>query len=161
MIALLRSATPWLLGVLIGVAVYAGMQARQYAEQLSETEAQLTRAQERAEILLAHQQWQKRQMEQMTAALRDRDERLQREGELVDLMRQAARDLERTDAETADWADQFVPSAAREWLRRLPAKDGASAGDSDAGGAATPGGTTAGPESSGDDAQPGSTAAAR
>ncbi len=127
---LLRSVTPWLLAVLIGIAVYAGMQARHYADQAAVAEARVARAEDRAAILLEHQRWQNRQIETMTHALRERDERLRRDAEMIDLVRQAARDLERDDAETADWADQPVPAAVGEWLRSLPrGNDGAGGGD--------------------------------
>jgi len=141
---ILASVTPWLLAMLIGIATYAGMQARHYADQAAEAEVRVVRAEDRAEILLEHQQWQNRQLERMTAALQARDDQLQRDDQLLDLVRQAARDLERDDAETSDWAAQPVPAAVGEWLHSISA-DADGAGGSDADGAPAPADPAAGP----------------
>lgn len=109
----------WLIAALLGITVYAGMQARHYALALDGAQAQAARDQQRAEILLEHQRYQRRQIESMTVALTEREEQLDRDNELMSLVRQAARNLERDDAETADWADQPVPDAVRDWLRHL------------------------------------------
>ena len=141
---ILASVTPWLLAMLIGIATYAGMQARHYAGAAAEAEARVVRAEDRAAILLEHQQWQNGQIESMTLVLQARDDQLQRDDQLLDLVRQAARDLERDDAETGDWADRPVPAAVGEWLRSLPG-DGAGAGGGDADGAAASADAAAGP----------------
>lgn len=157
-VRLLSSLTPWLLAVLIGIATYAGMQARHYAEQADNAEARVARAEDRAAILLEHQRWQRQQISNLGSALQTHDEQLQRDDALLDLVRQAVRDLERDDAETGDWAAQPVPAAVGDWLRTLSGDDnGAGAGDPDS--AATPADATAAPQSPGD-TQPGAAAAA-
>lgn len=119
MISVLRSVTPWLLAVMLGVAVYAGMQARHFAISLADTQARAERAEDRALILLEHQYWQKRQIEVMADALEDREQRQRRDAEIMHLLRQTARDLEHADAETAEWADRPIPVAVDSWLREL------------------------------------------
>ncbi|WP_152483274.1 hypothetical protein [Halomonas sp. THAF5a] len=154
MIRRILSAGPvWLLAVLLGITVYAGMQARHYAEALGASQARVARVEDRAAILLEHQRWQNRQIATMTEALGERDERLLRDGELLDLVRQAARNLERDDAKTADWAGQPSPAAVRQWLRDLRTGAGHGAGGDGAGGAELPGSPAAGPDAAGD-AQP-------
>jgi hypothetical protein len=132
---LLGGALPWVLAALLGITVYAGMQARQYALEASEHQARAERAEDRAEILLEHQRWQRKQLQTLALVLAKRDEQLQRDDELIDLVRQAARNLERDDAETADWAGQPSPAVVRDWLRDLAEDDDSAgaggAGDSD------------------------------
>lgn len=122
----------WMIAGLLGITVYAGMQAREYALQLSATNSQLARAHDQVEILQEHQRWQREQMEALSAVLDTRDKQLQRDNELVDMMRHTAQQLERDDA-TSDWAGQPVPSAVGGWVRKLPA-DSDRAGGSDSGG---------------------------
>src|SRR5690554_2217201 len=117
----LSSATPWMLAVLLAIAVYAYMRAEHHADRADAIQANLVRAEQRAEILLDHQRWQKRQIETMTAVMQVRDERLERDSEIINLLRQTARDLERADAETAEWADRPVPIVVDRWLRDLTA----------------------------------------
>lgn len=128
MISLLRNVTPWLMAVLIGVAVFAGMQARHYASKFEDAQAEIVRSEERAEALLEHQRWQRRRVEALGAALDERAEQMQRDNQLMDLVRSTARRLEQEDAETADWASQPVPGAVGRWVRQLNAEDGDSAG---------------------------------
>ena len=117
----LRSATPWMLAVLLAIAVYAFMRAEYHADRADEIQANLVRSEQRAEILLDHQRWQKRHMEAMAAVMEDREKRLERDMQIINMMRQSARDLERTDAETAEWADHPVPIVVDRWLRDLTA----------------------------------------
>ena len=123
----------WMIAGLLGITVFAGMQARQYALQLSATETRLARAHDQVEILQAHQRWQREQIDALSGVLADRDQQLQRDSELLDMMRNTARQLERDDATTHDWADQPVPAAVNDWVRDLPAGNTDSAGDSNAG----------------------------
>lgn len=118
---LLSGVLPWLLAGLLGMAVYQHTQAQRYAAERDAAQARAARAEDRAAILIEHQQWQRAQIDAMTAALHERDAQLSRDAELMNLVRQAARNLERDDAETADWADQPVPGAVRIWLRDLSA----------------------------------------
>lgn len=128
MISLLRSVTPLLMAVLIGIAVFAGMQARHYASKFEDAQAEIVRGEERAEALLEHQRWQRRRIEALGAALDERAEQMQRDNQLMDLVRSAARRLEQEDAETADWAGQPVPVAVGSWVRQLTTENGDSAG---------------------------------
>lgn len=129
---ILGNLSGWLIAALLGITVFAGMQARNYAMQLSATESRLARAHEQVEILQEHQRWQREQMAAMSAVLSIRDDQLQRDTELVNMMRHAAAQLERDDATTGDWAGQPLPAAVDQWVRELPA-DSDSAGDRDAG----------------------------
>ncbi|RUR51407.1 hypothetical protein [Vreelandella populi] len=130
---ILSNASGWLIAGLLGITVFAGMQARNYALQLSATETRLAKADDQVEILQEHQRWQRGQIDRISAALAFRDEQLQRDTELVNMMRHTAAQLERDDATTGDWAGQPVPAAVSEWMRELPA-DGDRAAGSDAGG---------------------------
>lgn len=125
----------WMIAGLLGITVFAGMQARNYALQLSVTETQLARTHDQVEILQAHQRWQREQIDALSGVLADRDQQLQRDSELLDMMRNTARQLERDDATTHDWASQPVPAAVSQWVRDLPAGSSNSAGDSNAGSA--------------------------
>lgn len=129
---LLSNASGWLIPALLGITVFAGMQARNYALQLSATETRLARAYDQVEILQAHQQWQREQIDRISAVLAFRDEQVTRDNELVDMMRATAAQLERDDASTRDWADQPVPGAVGEWLREFT-EDDDRAGDDGAG----------------------------
>nr|WP_300312780.1 hypothetical protein [Halomonas sp.] len=129
MISLLRNLTPLIISVLLGITVYSGMQARHYASKLADAQVEISRIDQRAETLLEHQRWQRRRIEAMEAALNEREEQLQRDDQLLQLVRSAARKLEQEDAETADWAGKPIPVAVGDWVRQLPAEYGDSAGD--------------------------------
>lgn len=109
----------WMIAGLLGITVYAGMQAREYALQLSVTESRLARAHDQVAILQEHQRWQREQIDTLSAVLSARDELLQRDAELVDMMRNTARQLERDDATTSDWAGQPLPAAVSDWVRDI------------------------------------------
>ncbi len=136
---MLGQVTPILMAVLLGIAVYAGMQARHYADLAEVGQARAARAESRAEILLEHQRWQREQIESMTATLDERDAQVERDDAIINLVRRAARNLERDDAETGEWADRPIPDAVDGWLLDLPGRDGDSAGGGGAGGAELPG----------------------
>lgn len=131
----------WMIAGLLGITVYAGMQAREYALQLSVTESRLARAHDQVEILQEHQRWQREQIDTLSAVLSARDEQLQRDAELVDMMRNTARQLERDDATTSDWAGQPLPAAVSDWVREL-ATDTADPRDSSTGSAPAPSNAT-------------------
>ena len=151
MITMLRNVTPLLMAVLIGIAVFAGMQARHYASKFEDAQAEIVRGKERAEALLEHQRWQRRRIEALGAALDERAEQMHRDNQLMDLVRSAARRLEQEDAETADWAGQPVPVAVGSWVRQLTTRDGDSAGGHVADDARTSGQATAGAEPQGNE----------
>ena len=126
---ILGNLSGWMIAALLGITIFAGMQARQYALQLSATETRLARAHDQVEILQEHQRWQREQIDTLSAVLSARDEQLQRDTELVDMMRKTAQQLERDDATTSDWAGQPLPTAVGDWVRDLP-----EAGDDSRGG---------------------------
>ncbi|UQI38823.1 hypothetical protein [Vreelandella venusta] len=138
---ILGNLSGWMIAGLLGITVFAGMQARQYALQLSATEIELARSRDQVEILHEHQRWQREQINTLSTVLSARDEQLQRDTELVDMMRHTARQLERDDATTHDWASQPLPTAVGQWVRELPSDNDDSRGG-DAGVAATPGDAT-------------------
>lgn len=120
----------WMIAGLLGITVYAGMQAREYALQLSVTESRLARAHDQVEILQEHQRWQREQIDTLSVILSARDDQLQRDAELVDMMRNTARQLERDDATTSDWAGQPLPAAVSDWVRELATDNDDSRGGS-------------------------------
>lgn len=127
---ILGNLSGWAIAGLLGITIYAGMQARDYAMQLSVTESRLARAHDQVEILQEHQRWQREQINTLSTVLSARDEQLQRDTELVDMMRHTARQLERGDATTHDWASQPLPAAVSDWVRELTTdSDSASSGD--------------------------------
>ena len=127
----------WMIAGLLGITVYAGMQARDYALQLSVAESRLARAHDQVEILQEHQRWQREQIDTLSVVLSARDDQLQRDAELVDMMRNTARQLERDDATTSDWAGQPLPAAVSDWVHNLATDDDDSRSGA-AGGAAAP-----------------------
>lgn len=139
---ILSNLSGWMVAALLGITIFAGMQARQYALQLSATETRLARAHDQVEILQEHQRWQREQINTLSTVLSARDEQLQRDTELVDMMRNTARQLERDDATTHDWASQPMPDAVSSWVLDLPNGGSDGAGDSDAGSAPASGNAT-------------------
>ena len=130
----LGNLSGWMVAGLLGITIFAGMQARNYAMQLSASEARLARAHDHVAILQEHQRWQREQIDTLSAVLSARDEQLQRDAELVDMMRNSARQLERDDATTSDWAGQPLPAAVSDWVRDI-SRGGNNADDGDARGA--------------------------
>lgn len=139
---ILGNLSGWMIAGLLGITVFAGMQARNYALQLTATEARLARAYDQLEILQEHQRWQREQINTLSAVLSARDEQLQRDTQLVDMMRNTARQLEKDDATTHDWASQPLPTAVGQWVRDLPNEGSDGAGDSNAGSATASGNAT-------------------
>ncbi|QPI64451.1 hypothetical protein [Vreelandella venusta] len=139
---ILGNLSGWMIAALLGITIFAGMQARQYALQLSATENELARSRDQVAILQEHQRWQREQIDTLSAVLSARDEQLQRDTELVDMMRKTAQQLERDDATTSDWAGQPLPSAVGKWVRDLPNEGSDGAGDSNAGSATASGNAT-------------------
>ncbi|TKJ10214.1 hypothetical protein [Halomonas sp. 15WGF] len=127
----------WMIAGLLGITVYAGMQARDYALQLSVTESRLARAHDQVEILQEHQRWQREQIDTLSAVLSARDEQIKRDDALVNMMRDTARQLEIDDATTHDWANQPLPAAVSDWVFDLAIDSDDSRGN-DAGGAIAP-----------------------
>lgn len=130
---ILSNLTTWLIAGLLAFGVYQYGVSQHLDAELEAAQQQVDRARAQAEILLEHQRWQREQMTRLAEALAIREERLQQDAALVDLLRQSAADLERDDEATADWADRPLPGAVGEWLRDLQAgtDDGADTGDAD------------------------------
>lgn len=118
---LLTSVTPWLLALLIGVAVYQGMRAMQLEAERDQARARVERAELRAEALQRGIEWQREQLAATREALIIRDEQLAAITQEIRASQAELDNLERTDAATADWSDQPVPDAVRRWVRDLPA----------------------------------------
>jgi uncharacterized membrane protein YdfJ with MMPL/SSD domain len=134
---ILGNLSGWMVAALLGITIFAGMQARNYAMQLSASEARLARAHDQVAILQEHQRWQREQIDTLSAVLSARDEQIKRDDALVNMMRDTARQLERDDATTSDWAGQPLPAAVSDWVRELAPDDDDSRGGA-AGGATTP-----------------------
>ncbi|GGC83972.1 hypothetical protein [Vreelandella lutescens] len=82
-------------------------------------QAEAERQQARAEILREHQQWQRQQIETLSAAMAERDRTLTT---IADDMRASTAALERlgeTDAEARDWLGSDRPSVITDWVREL------------------------------------------
>ncbi|WFM72947.1 hypothetical protein [Halomonas sp. CKK8] len=126
---LLTSVTPWLLALLIGVAVYQGMQSMRYETERDRAMERVERAELRAEALQRGMEWQRDQLAATREALTIRDEQLATITREIRASQAELDNLERSDAATADWSDQPVPDPVRRWVRDLPA---AGAGDPDA-----------------------------
>ncbi|WP_422101897.1 hypothetical protein [Vreelandella sp.] len=116
---ILGNLSGWMVAALLGITIFAGMQARNYAMQLSASEARLARAHDQVAILHEHQRWQREQIDTLSAVLSARDEQIKRDDALVNMMRDTARQLERDDATTSDWAGQPLPAAVSDWVRDL------------------------------------------
>src|SRR5690625_7668703 len=100
----LRSATPWMLAVLLAIAVYAYMRAEHHADRADAIQANLVRAEQRADILLEQHRCQRRQIETMTAVMQVRDERMERDFHIINQLRHTARDREPAEAGTDECA---------------------------------------------------------
>ncbi len=157
MMALLKGAlgqvTPILLAVLLGIAVFAGMQARQYASERDAAEARAELETQRAEAFGEVMDWQRDRMRALNAALEERDQQLAEDRRVIDQRRAAARRLERDDEDSADWAGRAVPAAVRRWVRDLVPADASTAGGDVPGTAGAPGDADAGADARGS-AQP-------
>lgn len=121
---LLSNSMPWLLAVLIGLAVFAGMYAKQMAAERDAAVERTERAEQRADVLSSALAWQRRQNEIVNDALTERDEQLEQIASDVRARRDALDTLEADDADMRDWSAEPVPDAARDWVRDLPASSG-------------------------------------
>lgn len=138
MTGVLRSATTWIVAVLLGISVYSVMLAQQSA-------AERDLAQERVEYLTRTMAWQQEQIGVLHTALDQRDEQMQDDQEHIDASREIAEALERDDDEVAEWADRTVDSGIVGWLHTLRT---AAAGGDDSTGADGADEAVAGPEPS-------------
>lgn len=118
---ILTSVTPWLLALLIGVAVYQGMQSMRHEAERDRALERVQRAELRADALRRGLEWQRDQLAATREALTIRDEQLAVITREIRASQAELDNLERSDAETADWSDQPVPDAVRRWVRDIPA----------------------------------------
>ncbi|MGP9499575.1 hypothetical protein [Halomonas sp. AOP43-D1-4] len=98
--------------------------------------AEAERQRERAEILQEHQQWQRQQIETLSAAMAERDRTLERIASDISASTSALERLGETDADARDWLGDWVPGSVDDWVRQLQRPG-------DAGGVSVPGGAAA------------------
>ena len=116
---LLGGVMPWLLAALIGLLVFQ-YQLLQSADAERDTAVlQAEHAQERAEILQEHQQWQRQQIETLSNAMADRDRTLTAIRDDIRASTSALQSLGESDAEARDWLDGDRPGVITDWVREL------------------------------------------
>ena len=116
---LLGGVTPWLLAVLIGLSAFQYQYTQRVAAERDRAEMQAEHANDRAEILKRHQQFQRQQIETLNAAMAERDRTLTTIADDMRASTQALQQLGETDAEARDWLDSDRPSAIDGWVREL------------------------------------------
>ena len=124
---LLGGVTPWLLAVLIGLSAFQYQYAQRVAAERDRAEMQAEHANDRAEILKRHQQFQRQQIQTLNDALAERDRALTIIADDIRASTAALQQLGESDAEARDWLDSDLPSGITDWLRQLQHP---SAGDS-------------------------------
>lgn len=118
MIASLKSrAMGWVLGGLAVVSAYLYWQ--HITTQRDAYQAEAERQQSRADILQEHQQWQRRQIEALNAAMAERDRALTIIADDMRASTAALQSLGESDAEAREWLDSDLPSGITDWLRQL------------------------------------------
>ena len=116
---LLGGATPWLLAALIGVSVFQYQYTQRVAAERDRAVMQAEHANDRAEILKRHQQFQRQQIETLNAAMAERDRTLTTIADDMRASTQALQQLGETDAEAREWLDGDLPTGITDWLREL------------------------------------------
>lgn len=116
---LLGSVTPWLLAVLIGLSVFQYQYTQRVTADRERAEMQAVHANERAEILRRHQQFQRQQIQTLNDALAERDRALTIIADDIRASTAALQQLGESDAEARDWLDGDRPSAITDWVRQL------------------------------------------
>lgn len=134
MISVLRSATPWMLAVMIGITTYSGMLAKQYSAEAQLATERAERTLERNERLRLTMEWQQEQLGVLHTAIRVRDEQLSDARDDIADSRDAAQELERDNDEIAEWADRDVDGGIVDWLRKLRVEAVAGGDDTDSAG---------------------------
>lgn len=116
---LLGGVTPWLLAALIGLSVFQYQYTQRVSAERDRAAMQAEHADERAEILKRHQQFQRQQIQTLNDALAERDRALTI---IADDIRASTAALERlgeTDAEARAWLDSDLPTGIADWVREL------------------------------------------
>ncbi|WP_417788357.1 hypothetical protein [Stutzerimonas xanthomarina] len=116
---LLGGLTPWLLAALIGLSVFQYQYAQSVTADRDRAEMQAAQANERAEILQEHQQWQRQQIETLSSAMAERDRTLSAIRDDLSARTSALQSLGESDAEARDWLDGDRPSVITDWVRQL------------------------------------------
>ncbi|UTD54934.1 hypothetical protein [Halomonas sp. MS1] len=116
---LLGSVTPWLLAALIGLSVFQYQYTQRVTADRERAEMQAVHANERAEILRRHQQFQRQQIQTLNDALAERDRALTIIADDIRASTAALQSLGETDAEAREWLDSDLPSGITDWVREL------------------------------------------
>ncbi|WP_162500806.1 hypothetical protein [Modicisalibacter coralii] len=103
--------------------------------------AQAEKSEDLAAALQSALDYRRAEAQRLNAALADREAALSDANEQIDAKRRDLRQMEKTDAETRDWAAQPLPVGVGDWVRRL-GED--RAGGDDAERAAAPADTSTG-----------------
>ncbi|MEC8935680.1 MAG: hypothetical protein VYB20_00480 [Pseudomonadota bacterium] len=116
---LLGGVTPWLLAVLIGLSAFQYQYTQRAAAERDRAEMQAEHANDRAEILKRHQQFQRQQIQTLNDALAERDRALTIIADDIRASTAALQSLGETDAEAREWLDGDLPTGITDWLREL------------------------------------------
>ncbi|AIA76239.1 hypothetical protein FF32_15765 [Halomonas campaniensis] len=82
-------------------------------------QAESERQRDRAEILQAHQQFQRQQIQTLNDALAERDRALTIIADDIRASTAALQSLGETDAEAREWLDSDLPTGITDWVREL------------------------------------------
>lgn len=118
-IRLLGGVTPWLLAALIGLSVFQYQYTQSVTADRDRAEMQAVHANERAEILRRHQQFQRQQIQTLNEALAERDRALTIIADDIRASTAALQSLGETDAEAREWLDSDLPTGITDWVRHL------------------------------------------
>lgn len=116
---LLGGMTPWLLAALIGLSVFQYQYTQRVTADRDRAEMQAVHANERAEILRRHQQFQRQQIQTLNDALAERDRTLATIADDMRASTAALQSLGETDAEAREWLDSDLPAGITDWVREL------------------------------------------
>lgn len=116
---LLGSVTPWLLAALIGLSVFQHQYMQRVAAERDRAEMQVEHANDRAEILKRHQQFQRQQIQTLNDALAERDRAITIIADDIRASTAALQQLGETDAESRAWLDSDLPTGITDWLRQF------------------------------------------
>ncbi len=116
---LLGGVTPWLLAVLIGLSAFQYQYTHRVAAERDRAEMQAEHANDRAEILKRHQQFQRQQIQTLNSALAERDRALTIIADDIRASTAALQSLGETDAEAREWLDSDLPTGIADWVREL------------------------------------------
>lgn len=116
---ILGGVTPWLLAALIGLSALQYQYTQRVTADRDRAEMQAVHANERAEILRRHQQFQRQQIETLNDALVERDRALTIIADDIRASTAALQQLGESDAEAREWLDSDLPTGIADWVREL------------------------------------------